>query len=338
MLASLRDNIEYKLLALGFAIALHFYVASQVNPHATRTLSVPLTVQNLPPGLLWKDKTPPLISVTLDGPADALSRLPDAQVVPTVDLSHARAGKNVNLPVQLSPLPGGQAALDNEDVQPPVVSVTLEPKTRRRLSITAFDPGAPPAGYLFQTPVVTPQRAAVEGARSAVDTVQQLVVKADAGDAVGTVDDDFPIVALDAQHAQVPDITITPAQAHVHIAMLPAPAAKTLIISPAVTGTPPFPYAVTQITVSPPVITVMGRPNRLGQIGTVMTTPIDLSGATASLTRTVACVAPPGTTLSGTGRVTVTVRIVTQQPLVPPASAPAPAASPAPPVVVPAAH
>ena len=43
----LRDNLPYKLLALAFAVLLHFYVASQQNP--ARLLTVPLTLRNLPP-------------------------------------------------------------------------------------------------------------------------------------------------------------------------------------------------------------------------------------------------------------------------------------------------
>src|SRR5579862_1366126 len=110
MFARLRENLIYKLLALGFAIALHFYVIGQENPPQTRTILVPLTARSVAPNLIFDDKTAPQVSVTLTGPADLINRLPEADVTAIVDLSRARAGKNVALPVHVN-LPLSESVL-----------------------------------------------------------------------------------------------------------------------------------------------------------------------------------------------------------------------------------
>ena len=122
MLARIRENLTYKLLALGFAIALHFYVVSQENPAQTRTVYVPLTVRGLPPNLLFDDKTAPQIAVALSGPADLLNRLPDADVTAAVDLSRAHGGKNApkTIHVTLPPSEIGMSA----DALPSAIAVT----------------------------------------------------------------------------------------------------------------------------------------------------------------------------------------------------------------------
>ncbi len=307
MLAHLRENLAYKLLALGFAIALHFYVVAQEDPSQSRTILVPLVARGLPPDLIFDEKSAPQVSVTLTGPADLLNHLPDADVTAEIDVSRDRPGRNVPKSVRVI-LPPSETALSAE-AQPRVVAVTLAARERRSVPITASDPGTPPAGYRFRPAQITPHNALIEGSQDAVDSVRQIVVNADGGDAVGTIDNDFPVVALDGQGAQVSGGVITPTSAHVRIAMAKVPAAKTLIVSANLTGTLPYPGRVTGIDINPESLTVTGRPEALSQAYTVQTAPIDLSGVTADLTRQVPCTPPPGLVITGPNQVTVTVHV-----------------------------
>ena len=323
MFASLRENLLYKLLALAFALALHFYVAGQSNPASSRTLLVPLAAQNVPAGLLWDERAAPHVAVTVSGPADDLSRLTAGEVTAFVDLKGAHAGKNPGLLVQTSLAPeSGAVSIAPGDVQPATLTLPLDAKSRRRLRITVTPPGTAPLGYAFRSPQITPEAATVEGSREAVGAVAQLAVKADADASAGAVDDDLPVVALDASGGQVEGVMVSPASAHVHIALARVPAAKTLLVSPMLTGTPPYPYKVTDVQVSPASVTVTGRPDVLARAATVPTAALDLSGATADVTRQVPCALPSGVSAVGPNIVTVTVRIAPA----PAPSSPAPAA------------
>nr|MDQ2688095.1 CdaR family protein [Armatimonadota bacterium] len=197
---------------------------------------------------------------------------------------------------------------------PHTVSVTPAVKSAKWLPLTASAPSVPPVGYTFHAPAISPSRAKVTGSREAVDAVQQLLVKVDSGSTAGTINDDFSIVALDKQNNQVPDVVVKPGTAHVRIELARVPAAKTLIISPAVTGTPSFPFQITRIDVSPQTVTVSGRPEQLSQVSTLPTQPLDVAGATADVSRPMALVLPPGLTLVGAPNVTVTVHIASPPP------------------------
>jgi YbbR domain-containing protein len=309
MFVSFRENLFYKVFALCFAIALHFYVVGQENPPQPRIIMVPLTARRIPADLIFDDKTAPQISVTLTGPADAVSRLSEAAVVAQVDLSRAHKGKNVGLKVIVLPLGGSDVTVS--DYEPQSLSLTLPARATRRVQITAGNPGTPPAGFMFQPAKVTPKYATLIGSQDAVDSVQQVVANVDGGTAIGTIDNDFPVVPLDGQGAQV-NVPVTPQIAHVHILMTRVPAAKTLLVSPSLVGEPPYPYKVTGIDVSPQNLTVTGRPELLAQAYNIQTSPVDISGATSDVTRQVTCVVPLGVMLSGTGQVTVTVHIAAQ--------------------------
>lgn len=317
----LPENTLYKLLALGFAFALHFYASNLLNPPQSRTLSVPLAPRNLSPDLLWP-KSPPQVTVTLTGPADQLGRITDSAIAASVDLSHAAPGRPLLLPVRVGPLAAEPGV--GLEAEPRSVTLTLAPKSVKWLPLSAGAPSSSPAGYTFRAPVVSPRRAKVVGTREAVDAVQQLVVRVDTGATVGTVDDDFPVVALDGQNDPVPDVSLKPATAHVHIEMARAPATKTLVVSPAVSGAPPFPYQITGVDVSPPTVTVSGRPEQLGRTSTLPTAPCDVSGATADVTRQMPFVLSPGLRVVGPPAVTVTVHIAAPPPA--PGGPPAPIA------------
>lgn len=326
MLARAFENWPYKAMALLFAVALHLYVSGQ-NPRKSRTLSVPLQPRGLSSGVVLDDKSLQTVTLTLEGASEELDRLSDANVAASVDLSRARAGKNAALPIEISLPVSARGVVMVAEKQPPTATVVLEARKRRRLPITATLPGTPPPGFAFRAPQISPREATVEGMESAVRSVAQLLARADGGNAVGSVEDDLPLVALDAQGAVVGDVAITPAVAHVQIDMARVPAMKTLLVSPTLAVLPAFPLQVTGVEVVPPTVTLAGRPESLARIGTVGTTPLDLSGATGDVVRQAACAPPPGLTFSGPSVVTVTVHIAaipTPAPAVPAPASPRP--------------
>ncbi len=313
---SVRHNFGYKLLCFFFAVVLHFYAAGLISAHPPHILTLPLTVRNLPPSLILDDKSLPPVTVTLDGPPDAVGRLTDTTVTAWVDLSHARAGQTPPLTVHLSALPADVTV----ESDPRPVALLLQPRRRRQMLISADDIGSAPASYAFTPPVITPREAVITGTREAVSSVARLVAQADPDQAVGAVDADFIIIALDAAGSPVGDVTVTPPTAHIRMEMARALSRKTLIVSANVKGMLPAPYRFGNIEVAPATVVAEGRSERLAPVGTLTTQPIDVSGATADVVRRVEPIVPPGITLLPRGPITVTVHVIA-----PPAPPPAPA-------------
>ena len=326
MLPALRYNFGYKLLALFFAIVLHFYVAGLINTRPPHILILPLSVRNLSPNLILDTANLPSVTLTLDGSSEEINRLSDATVTAWVDLAHARPGATLPLPVHVAGLPQS-VSVENE---PPPLTLQLEPRRRRQMPLSAEDIGTAPAGYSFSVPVITPREAVVTGTRTAVGLVTRLVAQADPDQSPGAVDGDFTIAALDASGSPVGDVSVTPATAHVQMETVRALSRKTLIVSANVVGTLQAPYRFGNIEVSPATVTAEGRPDQLAAIGTLTTRPIDVSGATKDVVQRVLPSVPAGLTLSPSGPVTVTVHIIAPPPIVPPTATQA-----APPVAAP---
>ena len=306
MLLALRHNIGYKLLALFFSVVLHFYVAGLSNARPPHILILPLSVRNLPPGLILDTADLPSVTLTLDGSSEEINRLTDTTVTAWVDLSQARAGDTPPLPVHVAGLPPS-VSVENE---PQPIILQLEPRLRRQMVIGAGDIGIAPSGYSFASPVITPREAVIAGTRDAVSSVVRLTAQADPVQPPGAVDEDFTIAALDAAGSPVGDVTVTPSTAHVRLDLVRAVSRKTLIVSADVVGTLAAPYRFGNIEVSPATVTAEGRPDQLAAIGTLTTRPIDVSGADKDIVRRVAPIVPAGVTLSPPGPITVTVHVI----------------------------
>ena len=320
MIAALRHNFGYKLLAVVFACFLHFYAAGLIKAHPPHVLILPLAVHNLPPTLILEEKNIPSVTLTLDGPPDEIAHLTDATVTASIDLSHARAGQTPPLPVHINGMPADVSV----ETEPGPISLMLLPRRRRQLPVSAEDIGVTPSHFAFALPTISPHEAVITGTQEAVSSVVRLVAQADPDQAAGAVDDDFTIVALDGSGSPVGDVTVTPPTTHIRMGLVRALARKTLVISPNLVGSPPAPFRFGSITVAPTTVTAEGRPEDLALVGTLTTAPIDLSAATANITRHVEPVVPSGITLSPRGPITVSIQI-----LAPPSALPATPAAPA---------
>ncbi len=326
MFAFLRHNFGYKLLALFFAVVLHFYVAGLNNARPSHLLSLPVTVRNLPPSLILDTTNLPSVTLTLDGSPEEIARLPDTTVSAWIDLSHARPGMPVTLPIHIAGLPQSVSV----ETEPPPATVQVEPRRRRQLAVEASSIGIAPAGYSFALPVVTPREAVVTGTRAAVSSVVRVVAQADPDQSPGGVDEDFTLAALDAAGSPVGDVSVTPPTAHVRLDLVQALSRKTLIVSADVVGTLAAPYRFGNIQVSPATITAEGRPAQLAAIGTLTTQPVNVSGATGDVVRRVTPLVPPGLTLLPPGPITVTVHVIAPPvPISAPVLAPIAPAAPA---------
>ncbi len=313
MIAALRHNFGYKLLAIVFACFLHFYTAGLINAHPPHVLILPLTVRNLPPTLILEEKSVPSVTLTLDGPPEEIAHLTDATVTASVDLSHAKAGQTFPLPVHLSGMPAAVTV----ETEPGPITLTLQPRRRRQMPISAEDIGITPPNFAFALPSVSPREAVITGTQAAVMAVARLVAQADPDQAAGAVNDDFTIIALDGSGVPVGDVTVTPPTTHIRMELVRTLARKTLVVSPNVVGSPPAPFRFGSITVSPSTVIAEGHPEDLAAAGALGTVPIDLSAATADIVRRVEPVTPRGLSLSPRGPITVTVHILAPPPVLP---------------------
>ncbi len=241
-------------------------------------------------------------------PSDVADRLTSNSFTASVDLSTAtpQAG------TAFATVPVHVVAVDPRvqilDFDPQVIQVQLDPLVSKSVPVVV-DTGEVPAGLHPQEPVLSDSTVTVSGPDSVVRLATAAVARVVIQPAGLDIDQQVSLVAVDALNNVLSPVKIDPDSVRVQI-RVGSQQTRTLPVVPSLTGSPNSAFQVSSVTVDPVAVTVAGDAADLNQIGQVSTVPIDLTGATADVTRQVGLVLPPGITVVGNPTVSVAVHLI----------------------------
>ncbi|MGZ8446609.1 MAG: CdaR family protein, partial [Candidatus Deferrimicrobiaceae bacterium] len=124
-------NLGLKVLALGLAVILWWFVAGESNVHVG--FAVPLEIRNIPSGMAITNKVDRQVDVRLAGPSTLINTLQQTGISAAVDLSGAKAGREtIPLSERSVKVPAGFRV---ERVYPAYVEVILEKLERKTVPV-----------------------------------------------------------------------------------------------------------------------------------------------------------------------------------------------------------
>src|SRR5512136_1779774 len=133
-LRSLLGGLGNLLLAIVLALLVWIVAERQANPDAERILpnAIPITLQNVPAGMMTYEPSARAVRVTLSAPESAWGVLTSDRVAASIDLSGQVSG-TLELPVQVT--------VDNRTarvtkIDPPRVSLKMEPLAEAQFPVT----------------------------------------------------------------------------------------------------------------------------------------------------------------------------------------------------------
>lgn len=165
------DNWGIKIVSLGFALTLWFYVTSKGKTEMT--LIVPLELRNIPADMAVVGNVAGSLEVRIQGQERILRDITVVdKMVGVIDLSMTKVGENT---VHISP----------DDIKRPAeltvthmslseIKVKLEPLVRKSFRLMPVLHGAPSAGHRIAKIVIIPPRITVEGPESRMTALSQL--------------------------------------------------------------------------------------------------------------------------------------------------------------------
>ena len=301
MLRRLKSEWYLIVFSLAVALALWAFVTSKEVAFQRRTLTVPLEVTNIPPGMTCVRK-PEKVTITVVGPREGLPAL-RRRVKAHVNASRLGPGLHL-LQVRVS-LPAGFKLLS---VTPERARVAIDRLMRKEMEVRVAFLGAPPEGSRVVGMRIDPPKVVVEGPASKVSAAKVAVVLLDSPSG-SAVEVKAPVRVLDEDYLPVRGLKVSPSLVSVRISLRPAFASKTLPVHPRVVGYPAEGFEVAGVEVSPNFVTVSGRPEALRRLRFVRTRPVDISGAQGDVVRRTILLKPPGVDTLSMESVTVVVRI-----------------------------
>lgn len=302
-LEGLLENWPTKLLAAAIAIALWFYVLGTENPHATRTLTLPVVAENVPEGLAVISVSPQEAEVRVRGRIMRLEQTDFARMRLRADLSGAKVGENT-VPVAIAGLPLGVQALPG---YPTVARVQLDKIIERSRPVQLVKLGDPAPDFAVQSMEVEPAEVLVRGATSIVARVARVVAVVDVSGLNSPSEAQVSVEARDTRDVVVNDLTFVPPQVMVRVKLAPLNT-RTVPVRPILTP-PRRGYEVSWVRVQPPVVTLAGEGEALAKVEWVSTGTIDISGLTTRKSYVVPINMPAGVRALGGASVTVTVAV-----------------------------
>ena len=313
----LTKDLGWKLLSIAIAATMWFMVINITQPVDTRSYSRPLTLENMDAvtsrGLTIGNaeelkNTKIVVKVKAQRTAlDRLSQNPDwiGASVNLAELTNAMNGDSVALPVNVAIEQGGTAYAISSKT-PTVVEAVVETLRTKEFPIEVMLDGKP--AQELSNPVLSNETATVSGPGSLVRQVAKVKAVVDAEEVSESAEIRTKLICYDSHGAEVSGITLNPKTVTVSYAVQDV---KQLPIQVDITGTPANGYQVGDVSCSPKYAEVTGTPDALAALLFIRLDSIDVSGSTASVTKTfnLEDYLPNGVTLREGGSVQVTVSV-----------------------------
>lgn len=304
-------NLGTLLLAFVLAVAVWVSAVLASDPNQTQLYAspIPLEVIGQDPDLRMVGSIPSQVRVQLSAPEslwDALNSQPEL-IQAWVDFSNLSAGVHDVL-VEVKVAEGPVRIIE---VLPASIRVDLQTYVTKELTIESNISIEPAPGFQGGVRILSADSVDVSGASSLVEQVERVVVELALTDVRESISESIPLQALDSSGQQVFGVDLEPESVMVTQAILQSSGYRDVAVKVETIGQPTSGYRVTNISVSPPTVTISSSDLELiDQLpGFVSTQPLDLSEANDDIEVRLALDLPEGVTVVGEQSVLVLVGI-----------------------------
>ena len=294
--------------AILLAFTVWVVATNEQNPSTKKVFpeDIPVQVLNKAESMVIFPEVVKSIQVIVRAPQTSWDRLIAAKFEAMIDLNGLPAGRyDVEIQVTCT-----DRFVNILEVQPPEVSIRLEEYKEKELEVQATVMDNPPLGYVDRSPTVTPSQAKVSGPASMVDQVSELMAEIYLGGAKGAVEQLVDLSARNDKGQAVGWVDIDPPEVQVRVAVEQRLGYKEVSVRPIVEGVVAAGYRISNVSVEPSNMTILGSPLIIEGIpGYLETVPIDVSDARANIVERVAMTLPQGVTVLGEQSVLVSISV-----------------------------
>lgn len=303
------DRLSTLLLALGLAVLVWLIAVNQENPLQERTLPAPVAVSlsGLEPALVVMRSSQANAVVSVRAPRQTL----DAMRIDDVELTLNLAGLGPgtwDVPIT-GVMRQNNARLTS--IEPATIQVTLERELTRTLPVRLEVQGEPAPGYELGETRVDPALITLTGPASVVERVSTAAVTVNMLNSKVSFSGPVAVRLLDSTLQTVNGVTTDATRVNVNVPVTQKVGFRDVAVKVNLVGQAAPGYRITNITVSPPIVTLASNdPQQVQALpGVVDTLPIDLNGADSDVIVRRSLALPTGVNLAGEQTVFVQISI-----------------------------
>lgn len=288
------SNLRLKLLAIALATTFWGVVAYTQNPTQSRVYHLTIDHAPLSAGLMVVGDLPQ-VSVTVVGTAESLRVFDSRNLHVTANFSNVKVGINL-VPVRV----------DSTDPsvtvnQPDPINIDVDERGTSVQTVGIERMHSLPPGFheVTASTSISPQTVTVMGPKRLLNGIQAVVL-VDLEGQTDQISNSYKVVVRDADKKPLTRMVVNPPEVLVKITIQADAITLTKAAGFAFTGQPAAGYRVTNVTVTPPIVTVTGLAAVLAGLALVASDPVDITNANADVVRTVRLRPPAGVDVTPT--------------------------------------
>lgn len=306
-------NLSALALSLALAVTIWVVAVTEEDPFEEKQFpeAIPVALANLPPEMMIVGGARPTVNVQIRAPHSVWVTLTAAQVHFSADLGQVTSG-TFTLPLT--------ASVDERDARivsytPQTIQLTLERIVSRQIPIRLDAAGDPATGYEQKDPSTSAATATVSGPASAADAVSELVARIDLAGAKQSIVKVVDLLPVNAAGQVVSGVNLQPKTVTVTIPVVQLGGYRDVAVKAIIEGQVAQGFRITNITVSPPVVTLFSADPSLvtGLPGFVETETIDITDANNDIEVKVSPRLPAGVSMPDVQSVLVQISIAAIQ-------------------------
>ena len=298
----LLENLSTILIALLLAVLVWITAVREQNPPREDNYDRNIPVEIVAPasGLVNTTTLPETVRLRLLAPESSWQTLTPSKFRAQIDLSQLKAGlHDAPIVVEVS-----DQRVEIVEQIPNEATVNLETLQTITMPVQIEVLDTPPLGYFNKAPSADPPRVDITGPASLIGQAHKAVTQILILNSKESIESLQEVVIRNQEDQAVRGLAVEPPKVLITLPIEQRFGYKDVSVKVVVEGQVASGYRVSNISVNPPALTVVGTPTGLNQIsGLVETAPINLNQATESIVRTVPLNLPDGvTTVSSSGQ------------------------------------
>lgn len=294
---------NYRTFLWAFALASAVWISSvtSADPDQTRTLDTPVPVEIIGQSsdLIFSKTIPREVEVTLRAPRSVWTLIEaDPQIVRAIlDISGLSAGEHtLDLQIQVNARP-----VQIVSVSPLTIPFTLETLITKAMDVDVRISGEAAIGYQVGEISLEPEKVVVSGAQSQVQKVTRARVSIDLNRIREDFDQLIKVEALDDRGQPVSGVSVSPETVQVLLPVSQQGGYRDVAVKVTTLGRVASGYRLTDISVSPPVVTIYSEdPALVNSLpGVLETQPLDLQNVQEDIATRLKLSLPAGISVIG---------------------------------------
>ncbi|MGQ9627410.1 MAG: CdaR family protein [Anaerolineae bacterium] len=285
-------------LALILAVIVWVVAVNEENPSRKSIFpeSIPIEFLNKPKNMVIFGNVVDRVRLTVQAPQNSWENLRSSSFQAWVDLKDLSADiHDLEVKVKCS-----DSAVKIIEKNPARISVRLEEIEEKQVDVRINIMDSAPLGYFYRTPAATPAKVKAFGPKSLVGQVVVAAADIYLRNAKSTLEETVKLAARDELGNTIAGVEFDPPQVKVQVPIEQRLGYKDVSVRVILKGQVASGYRISNVSVEPSVITIVGSPAALNEVpGYLETALLDVSGASADVVERITLNLPPGVSILG---------------------------------------